>query len=138
LLADKPTVATMQGQGFSVQMTPVEATTPGAKAFKAALVAHGVNGPPGYGEQIAWIAAWALKAGLTNVGKANPTSAEFIPAMRSVKDFDANGSLAPKKIDFSAYNVKYFCLWMVKLTGDAFVPYPNSPYCGTASQPDAK
>jgi branched-chain amino acid transport system substrate-binding protein len=134
LLADKPTVQTMQGQGFSVQMTPVEATTPGAKAFKAALVAGGVNGPPGYGEQLAWIGAWALKAGLEKAAKPNPTSAEFIPAMRSVTNFDANGSLAPEKINFGQYNWKYGCLWMVQLKGDAFVPYPNSPYCGTATQ----
>jgi branched-chain amino acid transport system substrate-binding protein len=134
LLADKPTAQAMDGQGFSVQMTPVEATTPGAKAFKAALVAHGVNGPPGYGEQISWQAGYALQAGLQKFGKANPTSAEFITAMRSVNDFDANGGLAPKKIDFSAYNVKYQCLWIVQLKNDAFVPYPNSPYCGTATQ----
>ena len=134
LLTDKPTVAAMQGADFTAQMAPVEASTPGAQAFKAALAAGGVTGPPGYGEQIAWQAAWALKAGLDKFAKPNPTSAEFIPAMRSVNNFDADGSLAPKKIDFGAYNVKYQCLWIVELQGDAFVPYPNSPYCGTATQ----
>src|SRR6185437_9026483 len=137
LLADKPTVAAMQGQDFTVQMAPVESNTPGAQAFKAALAAGGVTGPPGYGEQTTWQVAWALKAGLDKVAKPNPTSAEFIPAMRSVNDFDADGSLAPKKIDFGAYNVKFQCLFIVQLKGDGFVPFPNSPYCGTATE-DAK
>lgn len=134
LLADKSAVAALQGQGFSVEMTPVEADTPGAKAFKAALAAGGVTGPPGYGEQEAWIVAWALVAGLDKYGKPNPTPAEFIPAMRSVNNFNADGALAPEKINFDHYNNKYSCLWMVKLQGDAFVPAPNSPFCGTATK----
>jgi len=134
LLADKPAVAALQGQGFSVEMTPVEANTPGAKAFKAALAAGGVTGPPGYGEQESWIVAWALVAGLDKFGKPNPTPAQFIPAMRSVNNFDADGALAPEKINFDHYNNKYSCLWMVKLQGDAFVPVPNSPFCGTATR----
>jgi branched-chain amino acid transport system substrate-binding protein len=134
LLADKPTVQAMQGQGFLTFMAPVESNTPGAQTFKAALAAHGVTGPPGYGEQIAWLAGWALKAGLEKFGKPNPTSAQFIPAMRSVNDFDADGALAPQKVDFGAYNVKYSCLRLVKLQGDAFVSVPGSPFCGTATQ----
>jgi branched-chain amino acid transport system substrate-binding protein len=134
LLADKPTVAAMQGQGFSVEGTPVEANTPGAQAFKAALVAGGVTGDPGYGELIAWQAGWALKAGLEKFGQPNPTSAQFTTAMRSVNNFDADGALAPEKLDFSKYNNKYTCSWIVTLQGDAFVPVPGSPFCGTSTQ----
>jgi branched-chain amino acid transport system substrate-binding protein len=50
-----------------------------------------------------------------------------------VTDFNADGALAPDKINFSQYNVKYSCLWMVKLEGDAFVSAPGSPFCGTAT-----
>ena len=134
LLADKPTVAAMQGQGFSVEGTPIEANTPGAQAFKAALVAGGVTGDPGYGELIAWQAGWALKAGLEKFGQPNPTSAQFTTAMRSVNNFDADGALAPEKLDFSKYNNKYTCSWIVTLQGDAFVPVLGSPFCGTSTQ----
>jgi branched-chain amino acid transport system substrate-binding protein len=134
LLGDKPTVAAMQGQDFSAQMAPIESSTPGAQAFKAALVAGGVTGDPGYGEQIAWQAAWALKAGLEKLGAPNPTAAQFIPAMRSVTNFDADGALAPEKINFGAYDEKYGCSWLVKLQGDAFVSIAGSPFCGTATQ----
>jgi branched-chain amino acid transport system substrate-binding protein len=133
-LTDKATNDALQGQSFSVQMTPVEANTPGAKAFKAALVSHGVNGPPTYSAQMGWMTGWQLKAGLDKVAKPNPTSAEFIPALRSVKDFDADGALAPDKIDFSQRNVKYSCLWMVTLKGAAFEPVKDQPFCGTATR----
>jgi branched-chain amino acid transport system substrate-binding protein len=49
-----------------------------------------------------------------------------------VTNFDADGALAPEKINFSHYNNKYSCLWMVKLEGTAFVSVPGSPFCGTA------
>jgi hypothetical protein len=75
-----------------------------------------------------------LQAGLEKFGKPNPTKAEFITALRSVTDFDAHGALAPEKINFSQYNVKYSCLWMVTLQGDAFVPAQGSPFCGTATR----
>jgi branched-chain amino acid transport system substrate-binding protein len=133
-LTDKATNDALQGQGFSVQMTPVEADTPGAKAFKAALVSHGVNGPPSYSAQVGWMTGWELQAGLAKVAKKNPTSAEFITALRSVTDFDAHGALAPDKIDFSKYNVKTSCLWMVTLKGAAFEPVKDSPFCGTATR----
>jgi branched-chain amino acid transport system substrate-binding protein len=133
-LTDKATNAALQGQGFSVQMTPVEADTPGAKAFKAALDSHGVVGPPSYSAQIGWLTGWELQAGLKMFGKPNPTSAQFITALRSVKDFDGDGALAPEKIDFSQYNTKYSCLWVVTLQGTAFVPVKGSPFCGTATR----
>jgi branched-chain amino acid transport system substrate-binding protein len=133
-ITDKATNEALQGQSFSVQMTPIEANTPGAKAFKAALDSHGVVGPPTYSAQVGWMTGWELEAGLAKFGKPNPTSAQFITAMRSVTGFDADGAIAPDKIDFSQYDVKYSCLWMVTLKGDAFVPAAGSPFCGTASR----
>jgi branched-chain amino acid transport system substrate-binding protein len=132
-LTDKATNAALQGQGFSVQMVPVEADTPGAKAFKAALDAYGYVGPPSYSAEIGWMTGWELEAGLAKVGKPNPTKEQYITALRSVTNFDADGALAPDKINFSQYNVKYSCLWMVKLEGAAFVSVPGSPFCGTAT-----
>jgi branched-chain amino acid transport system substrate-binding protein len=131
-LTDKATNAALQGQGFSVQMVPIEANTPGAKAFKAALDAYGYVGPPSYSAEIGWMTGWELQAGLAKFGKPNPTKQQFITALRSVTDFDADGALAPEKINFAHYNNQYSCLWMVKLEGDAFVSVPGSPFCGTA------
>jgi branched-chain amino acid transport system substrate-binding protein len=132
-LTDKATNAALQGQGFSVQMVPVEANTPGAKAFKAALDAYGYVGPPSYSAEIGWMTGWELQAGLAKFGKPNPTKAQYITALRSVTNFDADGALAPEQINFSKYNNKYSCLWMVKLEGTAFVSVPGSPFCGTAT-----
>jgi branched-chain amino acid transport system substrate-binding protein len=133
-LTDKATNAALQGQGFSVQMVPVEANTPGAKAFKAALDAYGYVGPPSYSAEIGWMTGWELQAGLAKFGKPNPTKEQFITALRSVTDFNAHGTLAPEQINFSHYNNKYSCLWMVKLEGNAFVSVPGSPFCGTATR----
>jgi branched-chain amino acid transport system substrate-binding protein len=133
-LTNKATNAALQGQGFSVQMTPIEADTPGAKAFKAALDAYGYVGPPSYSAEMGWMTGWELQAGLAKFGKPNPTKQQFITALRSVTNFDADGALAPEKINFSVYNNKYSCLWMVQLKGDAFVSVPGSPFCGTATR----
>jgi branched-chain amino acid transport system substrate-binding protein len=132
-LTNKATNAALQGQGFSVQMVPIEANTPGAKAFKAALDAYGYVGPPSYSAEIGWMTGWELQAGLAKFGKPNPTKEQFITALRSVTNFDADGALAPEKINFAHYNNKYSCLWMVKLEGNAFVSVPGSPFCGTAT-----
>jgi ABC-type branched-subunit amino acid transport system substrate-binding protein len=132
-LTNKADNAALQGQGFSVQMVPVEANTPGAKAFKAALDAYGYVGPPSYSAEIGWMTGWELQAGLAKFGKPNPTKEQFITALRSVTNFDADGALAPEQINFSHYNNKYSCLWMVKLEGTAFVSVPGSPFCGTAT-----
>ena len=133
-LTNKATNAALQGQGFSVQMVPIEADTPGAKAFKAALDAYGYVGPPSYSAEMGWMTGWELQAGLAKFGKPNPTKQQFITALRSVTNFDADGALAPEKINFSVYNNKYSCLWMVQLKGDAFVSVPGSPFCGTATR----
>jgi len=133
-LQSKATVAAAQGFVFDLTAAPVELQTPGAEDMKAALAAAGTPGPPSYGQTTIWAEAQALKAGLEKLGSKEPTPANLITALRSVNDFNDGGLLAPLKINFTQYNTKSNCTWFVKLTGDAFVPYPGTPSCSTATK----
>jgi branched-chain amino acid transport system substrate-binding protein len=133
-LASKATVTAAQGFVFDLTAAPVELQTPGAEDMNAALDAAGTPGPPSYGQTTIWAEAQALRAGLEKLGKNDATPANLITALRSVNDFNDGGLLSPLTINFAQYNTKTNCTWFVKLTGDAFVPYPGTPSCSTATK----
>lgn len=133
-LENKQTVAAAQGLGFSVTQTPIEVKSPATAKERQVLSAVGITGAPTYAEGNAYVAAAALQAGLEKAG-ANATQAQFMTAMRSITNFDADGLYTGEGVvNFSQYNSKTDCLWVVKLVGDNFVPYPHIPYCSTASK----
>lgn len=133
-LSNKTQLAASQGLTFSLTAAPIELDTPGAKAMRDSLTAAGQSGPPSYAQTTIWAEVQALKAGLQQFGKPDPTTAELTTALHSVNNFDDGGLLAPLKINFGQYNTKTNCTWFVKLTGNAFVPYPGTPSCSTATQ----
>ena len=134
-LENKRAVAAAQGLGFSVTQMPIEVNSPATAEEKQVLSAVGITGAPTYAEGNAYVAAAALQAGLEKAGKGNITQAQFMTAMRSITNFDASGLYTGEGvIKFSQYNSKTDCLWTVKLVGDNFVPYPNIPYCSTATK----
>jgi branched-chain amino acid transport system substrate-binding protein len=136
LLASSAAVAAGQGYEFSSVGSPVEANTPATQKLVAALAAVGVTGPPTFAEQHAYIAMSALADGLKAAG-ANPSQKTFLEAMRNVKGFDADGLLAPAKIDFSNYaaggtggSVIANCIFVAELNGTKFTPVSGTPLCG--------
>jgi branched-chain amino acid transport system substrate-binding protein len=128
LLASKATVQAAQGDGFATIGVPAERNTPATKKRAADLAKVGVTGPPTFAEQESYLTMVAFAAGLTAAG-ANPTRASFMKAMDGIKNYDANGLLAPEKISFHDYAPATGCIWVAVLKGETFSVAPGMPIC---------
>ncbi len=129
LLQSKAAILAAQGVDFSTIGNPAEANTPATQQRAADLARVGVTGPPTFAEQEAYLTMSAFVAGLKAAGP-NPTRESFMKAMRGIKDFDAEGLLAPNKVNFSDYAPSTGCLWVARLEGEKFVVVPGTPICG--------
>lgn len=129
LLASKAAIEAGQGVDFVPTSVPVEANTPATRRQVAALAKVGVHGPPTNAEQYAFLTLTLFATGLKAAGP-NPTQASLITALRHLKNYDADGLLAPNKIDFSNYTPQSRCFWVVRLEGRTFHVVPGSPFCG--------
>jgi branched-chain amino acid transport system substrate-binding protein len=135
LLASPATVTAAQGYEFSSVGQPLEANTPATQKMATALTAAGVTGPPTFAEQEGYLAVSAFVAGLKAAG-ANPTQKSFMTALRGVTGFDADGLLAPGKVDFNDYESigtaagPGGCMFVAQLNGKAFSVVPGTPLCG--------
>jgi branched-chain amino acid transport system substrate-binding protein len=128
LLASKATVEAAQGDEFVTYGAPAEAETAATKLRAANLAKVGVTGPPTFAEQGSYLTMVALGDGLKAAG-ANPTKASFMKAMDGITNYDADGLLAPEKISFHDYTPATSCQWVVKLSGETFIPMPGTPTC---------
>jgi branched-chain amino acid transport system substrate-binding protein len=128
LLASKPTVEAAQGDDFTTIGAPAEANTAATKLRAADLAKVGVTGPPTFAEQGSYLTMVALGEGLEAAG-ANPTRASFMKAMDAMTDYNGGGLLAPEKIRFHDYAPATSCIWVSKLSGEAFSPVPGTPVC---------
>jgi branched-chain amino acid transport system substrate-binding protein len=131
LLQSSAAVTAAQGYEFSTSGNPVEADTPATQLEVKNLAAVGVSGPPTYAEQTAYLSMSAFVAGLKASG-ANPSRDTFMTAMRAVKGFDADGLLAPGKVDFDSYDSLSTggCLFVAVLHASKFSVVPGTPLCG--------
>jgi branched-chain amino acid transport system substrate-binding protein len=92
------------------------------------LAKVGVTGSPTYAEQFAYLTMGAFVAGLKATGP-QPTRQSFIKAMSQIKNFDADGLLAPEKINFRDYTPVTGCLWVARLIGKHVSAVPGTPIC---------
>jgi branched-chain amino acid transport system substrate-binding protein len=128
LLASKATVQAAQGDGFTTIGVPAESNTPATRQRAADLAKVGVTGPPTFAEQEAYLSMDAFADGLRAAG-ANHTRASFVKAMDGIKNYDANGLLAPEKISFHDYAPATGCIWVALLEGESFSVAPGMPIC---------
>lgn len=128
LLASKASIEAAQGVDFSTMGAPAEANTPATKQRAADLAKLGITGPPSFAVQGGYLAASAFVAGLKAAGP-HPSREAFIKAMDAIKDFDADGLLAPEKVDFHDYAPATKCLWVARLTGNKFQVVHGTPVC---------
>ncbi|HVW41357.1 MAG TPA: ABC transporter substrate-binding protein [Amycolatopsis sp.] len=137
LLASPPTVQAAQGFIFQSVGQPVEANTPATQKQVAALAKVGITSSPTFAQQESYIAAATVAAGLRAAGN-NPTQKSFTDALRKVNNFDADGLLAPGKVDFNNFSQTpggagaAGCLFAARVQGDKFVPVEGLPLCGGA------
>jgi branched-chain amino acid transport system substrate-binding protein len=128
LLGSPIGVQIAQGVEFATIGAPAEADTTATSQRAADLAKVGVTGPPTFAEQEAYLTMSALVAGLRAAGP-NPTQASFIKAMSGITNFDADGLLAPEKINFHDYAPATGCLWVARLNGKKFFVMPGTPIC---------
>jgi ABC-type branched-subunit amino acid transport system substrate-binding protein len=79
-----------------------------------------------------WAGADLMIKGLQMAG-ANPTRADVIKDLRSIRNYTANG-LLPKPIDYATvfgHDPPQQCVWVQKAEPDGFVPHSSQPVCGT-------
>jgi branched-chain amino acid transport system substrate-binding protein len=130
LLASKPAVEAAQGVDFETVGAPAEANTQATAQRAADLAKVGVTGPPTFAEQESYLALTAFVAGLKAAG-AHPTRQSFMTAMGKIRNFDADGLLAPEEISFRDYTPATGCLWVAKLSGESFSVVPGTPICSS-------
>lgn len=128
LLASPIGVQLGQGLEFATIGAPAEANTPATMQRAADLAKVGVTGSPTFAEQEAYLTMSAFVAGLKAAGPS-PTPQSFMTAMSRITNFDADGLLAPEKIDFHNYAPSSGCLWVAKLVGKAFSVVAGTPIC---------
>ncbi|MCW2522160.1 MAG: hypothetical protein JWO63_495 [Frankiales bacterium] len=135
LLESSAAVTAAQGYEFASVGAPIETDNAATKKFAADLATVGVTGAPTFAQQEAYVSMSAFAVGLKAAG-ANPSRAAFMTALRKVNDFDADGLLAPSKIDFSNFNQfgqgagTAGCIFAARLTGTKFTVVPGTPFCG--------
>jgi branched-chain amino acid transport system substrate-binding protein len=128
LLSNPAGVKAAQGYDFQTFLAPMELNTPATQLFAANLAAVGVNEDPTYGQQQGYQAVAAFMAGAKAAGGSTSQS-DFIKATRGVTGFTVDGLLA-SPLSFADYSPPQLCYYVVKLTGDKFVPLSQKPYCG--------
>jgi branched-chain amino acid transport system substrate-binding protein len=128
LLTSPAAIAAGQGIDFEPIGPPAEANTPATRERAAELASVGVTTDPTFAEQEDFLVLTAFVAGLKAAG-GNPTRQSFMAAMSKITNYDANGLLAPEKINFRDYTPGTGCLWVAQLRGSKFFVMPNTPIC---------
>lgn len=130
LLASKATITAAQGVDFATDIgVPEEANTAATRRLAADFAKVGITGPPTAAEQEIYLVMTAFVAGMKAAGR-NPTPAAFMEALRGVKNYDADGLLAPQRLNFARFAPQNNCMWVVRLQGEKFHVLPGAPFCG--------
>ena len=127
--------AAVQGSYFLTPQPPL--TNPQSMLFEERLHAvepsYKVGPPPSYTTFEAYLAMTYIYEGLQLTGSANPTQAEFIKHMLTVKNWTDNGLLpGPIGLDHFGTSDSKYCSWFTKVEGTKFVYVNNDkPFCAT-------
>ena len=130
LLASEPGVALGQGVTFGASWTPVELETDAGVYLSDAMKEYaGIeSGIPGFFAAMGWFGADVVIHGLELAG-CDADQAEFLSTLRGDDTWDASG-MYPNPIPFDTVDYEETCTYYLTLTGDAFVPVRDEPFCG--------
>ena len=126
---------TLQGAYFLSVFRPWALPNAGTQQMQAAMekYAHFTKTQfPSFGQYEAWAGADLMIKGLQMAGK-NPTRANVIKQLRTVKNYSANGLLAVP-INYSTifgHDPAQQCTWVMKAAPNGFVAASPKPVCGT-------
>jgi branched-chain amino acid transport system substrate-binding protein len=125
----------LQGAYFTSYFRPFSLPNAGTTHMQAALEKYAhftATDFPNDAQYRSWVSADLMIKGLQQAGK-NPTSAEVIKALRSIKAYNANG-LLPYTLNFStAFGhdpAQGQCAWFMVAKKNGFVPSSSHAWCG--------
>ena len=127
--------SSLQGDEFLSIYRPFSVPDAGTEQMAAALQRYqhfSKTQFPTLFQYESWAGADLMIRGLQMAG-ANPTKAEVIKELRSIKNYTANG-LLPRPIDYATnfgHDPTEQCVWVLRAEKSGFVPYSSQPVCGT-------
>ncbi len=130
-----PAWASLQGDYFLSIYRPFSLPNAGTKQMAAALQKYqhfSKTQFPTLFQYEAWAGADLMIKGLQMAGQ-NPTHADVIKALRSIRSYDANG-LLPNPIDYATtfgHDPPQQCVWVLQARQNGFVPTSSQTICGT-------
>jgi branched-chain amino acid transport system substrate-binding protein len=129
-----PAWSSLQGAYFLSLARPLSLPNAGTKEMAAALTkyAHFTKGEfPSYGQDLSWLGCDLMIEGLQHAGQ-NPSRADVVKALRSIKSYNGNG-LLPITINYSTvfgHDLPQ-CAWVLRAEKSGFLPISSKPFCGT-------
>lgn len=129
-----PAWQSVQGYYFASQFRPTSIPNAGTQQLVAALKKYEARPPskfPDINIYESWLGADLMIKGIQMAGP-NPTSAEVIKDLRSIKSYNGNG-LLPVSINYSTifgHDLNPSCGWYMQAKPKGFVPASVQPICG--------
>jgi len=133
-IISSPVWKTVQGDYFDTEFRPVQLPDAGTRQMVAALKKYGgrpTSQFPSFNIYESWLGADLMIKGLEMAGP-NPTRANVIKDLRSIKSYNGNG-LLPVSINYSTifgHDLSSICGWYMQAKPKGFVPTSTQPICG--------
>jgi branched-chain amino acid transport system substrate-binding protein len=129
-----PAWSSVQGGYFDSEFRPVQVPNAATKQMASALQKYEGRPPsqfPNFAIYESWLGADLMIKGLQLAGN-NPTRANVIKDLRSIKSYNGNG-LLPSSINYSTifgHDLPEACGWYLQARPKGFVPVSTQPVCG--------
>jgi ABC-type branched-subunit amino acid transport system substrate-binding protein len=130
-----PAWSSLQGDYFYALFRPWTLPNAATQQMQAAMEKYdhfSKTDFPSFSQYEAWLGADLMIKGLQMAG-ANPTRANVIKDLRSIKSYNANG-LLPVTFNYSTnfgHDPHPQCAWMMQAQKTGFVAASSKPFCGT-------
>jgi branched-chain amino acid transport system substrate-binding protein len=125
---------TLQGDFFVTEFRPFSVPDAGTEQMAAALEKYehfSKSQFPTFGQYESWLGATLMIEGIQKAGK-NPTHANVITSLRSIKSYTGGGIL-PYSIDYATifgHDLPKDCAWYMEAKPNGFVATSTQPLCG--------
>jgi branched-chain amino acid transport system substrate-binding protein len=133
-IINAPVWKSVQGDYFDTEFRPVQLPNAGTRQMAAALKKYEgrpTSQFPSFNIYESWLGADLMIKGLEMAGP-NPTRANVIKDLRSIKSYNGNG-LLPESINYSTifgHDLSSICGWYMQAKPKGFVPTSTQPICG--------
>jgi branched-chain amino acid transport system substrate-binding protein len=133
-LVSSPAWSSVQGDYFVAEFRPADVPDAATEQLTSALKTYEHRPQSQFydlGIAEAWLGADLMIKGIGTAGP-NPTSANVIKSLRSIKSYNGEGLLG-QSTDYATnfgHDPAQTCLWYLKAEKSGFVPVSSKPWCG--------